>query len=195
MNFKQIWLLSIAISITGAPAFSQVASAASGREIPFTIGLGPSSYDVDWSHGRMYGGTIWIDWRPYLPITLLHGWGLEAEARDISLDRGSHPTNFRQDTAGVGPLYVWTRYRSFQPYGKFLVQLGSIDFQATGHPYYTHDTRTVYAPGGGFEYRVVGHFWARADYEYQFWQSLLGKTPDPQGFTIGVSYHFASSPQ
>ena len=48
----------------------------------------------------------------------------------------------------------------------------------------------LFAPGLGFEYRIFGPIWARADYEYQDWGTLLGKTFNPQGFTVGVSYAF-----
>jgi opacity protein-like surface antigen len=58
-------------------------------------------------------------------------------------------------------------------------------------PYYKHDTRTVNAWGGGVQYRIVPHVWAKADYEYQFWSTLLNGTPDPQGFTFGVMYDFS----
>jgi len=81
-------------------------------------------------------------------------------------------------------------------YGKFLIGFGSIDF-ATYPPHtYTHDTRNVYAPGGGFEYRLHGRLWVRADYEYQLWRPDLsadfptGATADPQGFTLGFNYDF-----
>jgi hypothetical protein len=46
---------------------------------------------------------------------------LEVEARDISLDRGDKPSNYREDTAGGGPMYTWRHYRNFRPYGKYLI--------------------------------------------------------------------------
>ena len=176
--------------LTGALLRSQVAPAARQGSALLSVGVGPSSYDVDWGHGRMLGGTLWVDAHPRMP-SLLDGLGMEVEARDISLNHStSQPSNFRQDTLGGGPIYTWNHYRNFRPYGKFLVDFGSIDFSTTGP--YRHDTRTVYAPGFGFQYRVYRNLWARADYEYQWWQTILGGTPDPQGFTIGVTYDVAS---
>jgi opacity protein-like surface antigen len=170
-------------------AFSQVVPAATEGGLPFSAGGGLSSYDVDWGHGRMLGGTLWFDYTPGFVPTVLRGIGIEAEARDISFDRGTHTSNFRQDTAGGGPIYTWHHYRNFYPYGKALLEFGSIDFQV-GNPTYTHDTRTVLATGGGVETRVYHHVWVRADYEYQFWQTLIGGRLDPQGFTLGVKYDF-----
>jgi opacity protein-like surface antigen len=108
------------------------------------------------------------------------------------------PTNFRQDTAGGGAIYSWNRFRNFHPYGKGTVQFGSIDFgDGPGHPYYSHDTRTLYTMGGGIDYRVFRRVWVRADYEYQIWQPLLSTVyrPDPQGFSLGAMYRFGGAGQ
>lgn len=171
------------------PAFSQVAPAAREASIPFSVGAGVSNFDMDWGHTRMYGGTLWADWHPQLP-RFLNGLGIEAEARDIDYGRPAElPSNFRQDTAGGGIIYTWHHFRNFRPYGKGLIEFGSFDFRSTD-PYYSHDTRTVYAPGLGLEFRAYHHLWVRADYEYQFWPNLLGFTADPQGFTVGAIYDF-----
>jgi opacity protein-like surface antigen len=207
MRFKLFVLSILTVSLFAAafPAFSQVVPAAtSGGHWPLSVGIGPSSYDVDWGHGRMYGGTIWVDYYPGMLPSILHGLGVEAEARDISLDRHEDPhqqypnwseqANTREDTAGGGVIYTWRHFRNFHPYGKFLISFGSVDF-ITGLTHatstYTHDTRTLKAPGLGFEYRIYHQFWARADYEYQDWGTLLGKTLNPQGFTVGVAYNFS----
>jgi len=75
-----------------------------------------------------------------------------------------------------------------------LIDLGSVDFNIgpplPGYKPYTHDTRTVEAPGGGLEFRVFHGILLRADYEYQMWPDFLSKTLDPQGFTVGVQYDF-----
>lgn len=182
-------ILAVSLLTAVAPIFSQVAPQAHEGRLPFSVGAGVSTFDVDWGHGRMLGGTLWADWHPGMLPSFLNGLGLEIEARDISLDRGDKPSNYREDTAGGGPIYTWRRYRNFRPYGKYLIQFGSIDFRVS-NPAYTHDTRTVSAPGLGFEFRLFKNIWARADYEYQFWPSLLGGTADPQGFTFGASYDF-----
>lgn len=191
MQFKIVRSATLAacLFIASIPIFCQVVPQATAGHLPFTVGGGVSSYDVDWGHGRMYGGTIWADWHPDLSLPLLNGLGLEIEARDVSLDRGDHPTNFRQDTAGGGLIYTWSHYRNFRPYGKYLLQLGSMDFK-TLSPDYSHDTYTVYSPGLGVDFRLFRNVWGRVDYEYQFWPDVLGKTSDPQGFTLGAVYDF-----
>lgn len=186
-------LLAAGILTIAVPAFSQTAPSYQRRNgWPISVGVGPSSYDVDWGHGRMYGGTAWVDWYPGQLPAFLRGLGMEIEARDISLNRSVTQPNLRQDTAEGGPIYAWRHFQNFHPYFKYLIGYGSEDF-STSSPTYRHDTRTLTAPGGGLEVRVYRALWARADYEYQTWQTLLGNTPNPQGFTVGVAYDFSRS--
>ena len=192
MHFRLLAFSVLAASILSVtiPAFSQVTPEYKQKAWPISVGIGASSYDVDWGHGRMYGGTVWADWYPIKLPTFLSTLGLEFEARDISFGRHLPPqANIRQDTAGGGPIYTWRHFRNFHPYGKFLFAWGSYDF-TTSSPTYSHDTRSLWASGGGFEYRIYRQLWARGDYEYQTWQTLLGKTPNPQGFTAGIAYDF-----
>lgn len=201
MRFKLFvpYILSVCFFTAALPAFSQVAPAYHAQSLQLTVGVGPSSYNVDWGHGPMYGGTIWADWYPGKIQSFAHGLGIEAEARDISLHQNCSPpgfcpqTNMRQDTAGGGVVYNWRLFARFHPYVKFLVEDGSVDFYPL--PGYSHDTRTLLAPGGGFEYRFYGPLLVRADYEYQNWLGkLLGSTLNPEGITVGVAYDF-SHPQ
>lgn len=193
MRFKfSVFYVLPVVLFAAATASAQVAPAYQSQGIPLTVGLGPSSYDVDWGHGRMYGGTVWVDWYPIQLPKALAGLGVEFEARDISLHNvGFGQKNVRQDTAGGGGIYTWRRFENFRPDFKFLVEDGSVDFTSPS-PTYSHDTRFLLAPGGGFQYRIYHQLWARADYEYQIWEgALLGNKLNPQGFTVGVQYDFA----
>jgi opacity protein-like surface antigen len=185
-------LAAIFVAAISLPLLSQTAPSATEVGLPLAVGAGFSNYDVDWGHGRMDGTTLWMDYMLKPVPSLLHGIGIEAEARDISLNRGNQPSNFRLDTAGGGVIYKWPHYRNFHPYGKFIVNYGSIDFSGIPNfPNYKHDSRTIYAVGGGLEYRAFRHIWVRADYEYQAWPNLLSNTLDPQGFTAGAAYDFS----
>lgn len=184
-------VLAASVLMAAVPAFSQADADYVKNSLDLNVGVGGNSWDVDWGHGRMYGETIWADWYPRRMPSLLRGLGIELEARDISHDRHLPPqANIRQDTAGGGPIYAWRHFRNFHPYAKYLISHGSYDF-TTDSPTYSHDTRTLRAEGAGFEIRVYRPIWARIDYEYQTWQKLLGKTPNPQGFTVGLAYSFA----
>jgi len=194
MRLKLFPPLSLALSLFlfVHPSFSQTApDAYQGRTLPISLGAGVSSINVDWGRNqRMIGGTLWINYFPPVPH-LLNGLALDVEGRDINYDRPSVlPNNFRQDTAAGGPIYYWRHFRDFQVYGKGLIGFGSFDFRYYSTPYYTHETRTIFAPGGGIMVHGYKHVWVRADYEYQFWPDLFGRTADPQGFTLGAVYDF-----
>jgi opacity protein-like surface antigen len=183
-------LLATLVVTAAIPVYCQVVPEATGAGLPLTFGVGYSNYYTDWS-GRLSGPMFWADWNFYQLPSYLQGIGIEVEARDLNYDRtGSFPT-LRMDTAGGGPIYTLRRYRRFQPYAKFLVSFGSFDFTIPGYPNYTHDTRTLRAPGGGLNCRVFQKIWVRGDYEYQFWPLLgHGNTLNPQGWTLGVAYNF-----
>src|ERR1019366_1666917 len=85
--------------------------------------------------------------------SFLHGFGIEVEGRDLNYGRTGTDPRLRQDTAEGGGIYTSRHYRNFHPYVKFLLGYGSIDFQHIT-PTYSHDSRTVYTPGGGVEYRI-----------------------------------------
>lgn len=177
------------------PLFSQVRPSATESGFPLVVGVGFSDYNVDWGHGRMEGGALWIDWTPRHIPRILRGVGIEVEARDISIGHSSsQPANFRLDTAGGGVIYAWQHFHNFHPYAKYLVSFGGIDWN-NPNPQFDHETRTVTAPGLGLEYKVFRNVWVRADYEYQFWPGIAIYLPgkhvlDPQGFTVGASYDF-----
>lgn len=222
---KTLFLLPAAVLFLAVPVFSQVIPAGEEEGMPLSIGVGGSSFHMDWGHDYnghrrpIYGATLWIDWHfTHLP-RYLSGLGFEAIARDaskwgpIELSKGypdyncqggtlpqdcqPNPSGQREDTAEGGAIYTWRRYAKLHPYGKFLIGFGSMDFPAgdaynkNGSPY-THDTRTVYAPGGGLEYRISRTVDIRADYEYQFWPYFLGNPHplNPQGYSVGATYSF-----
>jgi opacity protein-like surface antigen len=185
-------LFFVAISL---PAFSQVApSATSGGPLWVGVGAGFADVSVDFGQGRMEGGSLWVDVGSTRVPPILRGFAIEGEARDINIGARTHqPKNFREDTAGGGPVYYWRHYRNFQPYGKFLIGYGSIDFEGfKGLPDYKHDTRTVFSEGGGLEYRIFKQLWARGDYSYMEWPHLFSKTNSlsTQGFEFGAIYEF-----
>jgi opacity protein-like surface antigen len=115
--------------------------------------------------------------------------GIEAEGTSIFADKPQVLTRMRQDTFKGGVIYKTRPFFGIRPYAKGLAGIGSLDFPSH-YPTYTHDTFSVYAAGGGAEYRIWKTLFARGDYEYQFWPQVLGsKTLDPQGYTIGATYY------
>jgi opacity protein-like surface antigen len=177
--------------VAAFPVYSQVTPAARQGSVPIVVGAGFSDFSLDWGPGkRMEGISAWVDWYPNRMPAALQGLGIEAAGHDINYGLPTGFSRMRQDTGEGGLIYSWNHYRNFRPYVKYLGGVGSIDFPSTS-PTYTHDTFSVFSPGGGVEYHALGHIWIRGDYEYQFWHQFFGPHDlNPNGFTIGASYDF-----
>jgi hypothetical protein len=182
-------------------AHAQAPPAAQGSAAfsPLAIGAGFSAFDAGWTDGYMLGGTLWIDYTPnFLPHSL-KGLGVEAVARDISIDTNHRAQfNIREDVASGGLIYSLPRFGRYRPYGKYLVGFGNCDYPTKYNARY-HQTRTVTSVGGGVDYQIFKRIWMRGDFEYQFWPDFfkyppaLNKAPgtlSPYGFTLGAMYHF-----
>ena len=180
-------VLFAALAVSSSAQVVPSATRAGGLTID--VGAGPSYYHMDWGHGDEFGGTLWVDANLDKGPLFLKGLGVELEARDLSLDRGSTlPNDMRTDTLGGGPIYSWRHFDRVRPYTKFLVSYGNLDINKGGY----HFDWVLYQPGAGVEYRPFGHVWVRADYEYQIWPKLFGSnwSYDPDGVTVGVLYEF-----
>ncbi len=183
------FVLAFFVFLAATSLHGQVQPPVSTGGSALSVGSAFALYNANLGRNRLDGVTVWADWQPGFLPQVLHGLGLEVEGRDLSIANSSGPPAVsRMDTAGGGPVYTLYRYRNFRPYAKFILSYGSIDWN-NPDPFFKHETRTVYAPGGGFEQRVYRRFWFRADYEYQAWAKISGYTIDPQGFSFGVSYH------
>lgn len=196
MHFSRKLPLAILLGITTIHGYSQVSPAAHQGRIPLSVGGGISDYSLDWGYGRrMLGITAWVDWHFAGQSRFLHGVGIEAEGTDLNWDRPSTLSKMRHDTGQGGLTYTWQHFQHFNPYVKMLGGIGSIDFPPPPHyPYYTHDTFSIFSPGGGVEYQLSNRIWVRGDYEYQFWHQTFGPNDlNPNGFTLGATYHFDSS--
>ncbi len=182
-----LFFISAAIS-----ARAQVTYSAEQGKQPFTVGTGVSNFSDDWGiqNPRQVGITMWVDWRPPFIPPVLNGLGLEFEGRTVQFATPAYLPGHRMDTALGGPVYEFRRKRRIRPIISYLMGIGSIDFPSPGSTY-THDTRTVYEPGGGVDVRFWNSFSARATYDYQFWHQIFGPNDlNPNGFTIGAVYDF-----
>jgi len=177
-------VLAVLITLTTWPAFSQVQPAVKVSGLPLGIGAGLSDYSLDYGSGRrMIGVSAWADYN------LFRGLGIEAEGTSIFADKPDVLPRMRQDTIKGGAIYRARPFFRIRPYVKGLIGLGSIDFPSR-NPSYTHDTFTMYAVGGGAEYKVWKTLFARVDYEYQAWPNTFGpRTLDPNGYTFGATYY------
>jgi opacity protein-like surface antigen len=103
--------------------------------------------------------------------------------------RGSYTTYdyMSQNLISVGPRLTWDIGR-FHPYGNFLYGYGTANFKHPSGTYLDNDS-TVYAFGGGVDYRLNRQFALRADYERQKWDFDAPKQPfQPDSISLGVRY-------
>lgn len=199
MRWKLVVVPALALFLVGAvlPAHSQVVPAAQEGKLPFTIGAGFSNFSLDWgtTNPRMNGYTLWGDWRFSGLPPVLNGLGLELEGRDILWNAPSALSGHRMTTGGGGAIYEWRSWHAIphiRPYAKFIIAFGGISFPGNvSSPPYTHDTRTVYEPGGGANILAWNNFSVRAEYDYQFWPKMFGPNAlTPNGFSLGAVYDF-----
>jgi Outer membrane protein beta-barrel domain len=182
-----------------AQIFCQSAPAARESVWQVDVGAGASGYHTDFfGAGTMYGTTAWVDVYPNRGPRLLQGLGLALEGRDLVINPPASQPTLREDTGGGGAIYSWRHFKNFTPFGKYLYEQGSVDFNL-GVSYYKHDDRSLNAFDGGFDYRITRHISVRADYEEQFWQRLFvnhaistanGLAMRPRGVTVGAVYEF-----
>jgi opacity protein-like surface antigen len=177
-------VLAALMILSTLPVFAQVAPAVKIGGLPLGIGAGFSDFDLDYGPGRrMVGVSAWADYN------LFHGIGIAAEGNTIFADKPAVLQRMRQDTAMGGGIYRTHTFFGIHPYVQFVIGIGSIDFPS-GNPFYTHDTFSTWAYGGGAEYKLWKTLYARGSYEYQFWHQYLGpRDLNPQGFTIGATYY------
>jgi len=177
-------VLAALLSLSTLPVFAQVAPAVKIGGLPLGIGGGVSDYDLDYGPSRrMLGASAWFDYN------LFHGIGIEAEGQYIDFDRPAVLTRMKQEAIKGGVIYRTRQVLGIRPYVKGLVGLAKIQFPSR-NPLYTEDDFTMYAVGGGAEYKVWKTLFARVDYEYQFWPNVFGpRTLDPNGYTFGATYY------
>lgn len=172
------------------PVWGQTAPAAVEGDLPLTVGGGFSSFNLDFGAGRrMTGPTLWADWNLSGHRFVPRGLALEGEGRSIRWGLPQGFSQMKEETLLGGVRYNWEHYKNVRPYAKYLAGIGSIDFPP--YPGYAHDTRTVWAPGGGVVVHAYKQVWVRGDFEYQQWKHIFGGDQlTPNGVTFGVEYHF-----
>lgn len=179
--FAAAMLMSLAGSLQ-----AQVAPAAKVGGWPLAVSVGISDYNLDYGPGRrMQGAVVRAGW------SFFHGIGIDGNARTLFMNTPSQLTRMQQTTFLGGVYYQTPSFWRIHPFVRMGGGIGLIEFPSR-NPLYTRDTYSVYAPSGGLEVPITGKLFARAEYEYQFWQQYHGPNDlTPQGGTIGVTYYMS----
>ena len=164
-------------------AYSQVEDSATAPIVPLSVGGAFSFFDASYAGNKAAGVGAVIDYSPLLSGDL----GVEGESRWLKLG-GSH--GFSEYNYLVGPRYRFHWRDKYEPYAKFLVGAGEINF-----PYHlAHGGYFAMAPGGGLDMTVNQHWKLRVDYEFQYWPGAVAipgistGSVHPNGVSIGLNY-------
>jgi hypothetical protein len=182
MQLKSIFAALVFSSSLGASA--QVAPAAYVAGRPIGIGVGLSSYSLDYGPGRRMEGPVIRG-----SVGVWRGFGVDVSARSLFMFTPAALTRMQQSTFLAGAYYEGPERFHVRPFARVAGGVGVIEFPSR-NPAYTRDSYTVYAPSGGVEVPVGQGLFVRGEYEYQFWKQYQGpRYLNPEGFTIGVTYY------
>lgn len=174
--------------LSGACAYGQVEDSATAGTVPLSVGAYFSYFDASYQGNKSAGIGTFIDYSPLFAGNL----GVEGEGRWLKFG-GSH--GFSEYNYLAGPRYRFFWRDKYEPYVKFLVGAGEINF-----PYdLAHGGYFAIAPGGGIDMSVKEHWKVRVDYEFQFWPGAVGipniqtGSMHPNGVSVGLNYRIFRS--
>jgi len=184
---RKLFVFSVLL-VSGSAIYGQVADSATAGIVPLTVGGFFSFFDSGYQSSKVAGFGAVLDYSPLFSGSL----GLEGESRWLI---AGGPHGFSEYHYLVGPRYRFRQGNKYQPYVKFLVGAGEVNF-----PYgLAHGGYFALSPGGGLDIAVSEHWRMRADYELQFWPSAFGipgndsGSVHPNGVSVGFTYRLFRS--
>ncbi len=183
----RLLLLLALLGLTRSGIAQIVYSAKQDNLLHVNVGAGIDYWNTDYSQRWKYGPTVWAG------TEIWRGVGVLAEGR--SLIAGGNLPGYKYWVGEGGATYTFHHWNAVRPYLKGELGFGSLD-SPRSPTYRSHDTRTTWAVGGGLEYRTWQRWWTRIDYTYDGFPGYLSlitlkeHTLNPNGFSVGMSYHF-----
>jgi hypothetical protein len=135
-----------------------------------------SFYSPDYGPNRLWGPGGFVD------LNLRGHLGAEGEVRFL---RFNQDYAVHEDNYNIGVRYRW-RFRRYEPYGKFLIGNGQINFPFS----YGHGGYLLITPGAGLDIHYHRFTIRAVDYEYQHWFNFQNGSLSPNGFSSGIGYRF-----
>ncbi len=173
--FRKLLLSLLLFSATRCVLHAQAAPAAE-KTGGLQAGVGYVHGHPDYSPANFNGFTVFGD------VDLFKHFGIEAEFHRIAINTD---VSISEKTYEVGGRYRYPIGR-FSPYIKVLGGAGTFNFNTSPQ----NGTYTMYAGGGGVDFRVQRRITFRVDYEYQRWGSFPPRGLQPSIATIGAAYTF-----
>lgn len=185
-------LLFISMLMLPLSLYAQIQPSAYKGGSRLGVGGGFDYWKGNYNHIARFGPTAWVT------ADLWHGIGVLAEGHSMIAggDNAQAADEYKYFSGEGGVTYTYRRWRRFAPFAKAEIGFSSLSFPHHPGATYTHDTRTTWALGAGFERQLVHHVWLRADYTYDnfpdFYSSVTGQhhTLNPNGLAVGGTWHF-----
>jgi hypothetical protein len=158
-------------------ARGQALSTAGGPGSYLAVGGGVSAFQEDYGQQVIGGAMAFVDMNP------TWRYGLEGEARWLNYHTNEQVTE--ANYLGGVRVMLWKPRSRLQPYGKFLVGVGHINFPFN----YATGNYLAMAPGVGVDIHVNDRWSVRAaDFEYQLWPQFTYGQLKPYGVSAGLRY-------
>jgi opacity protein-like surface antigen len=166
------------ISLLGTASIMHAqALPAASRAGDLKVGGGFSTANSDYAD-RYNGGAAYVNF-DFLPHI-----GLEGEFHFVK-----DSVDLYEKTYEVGGRYFRT-YGKFVPYAKAMYGRGVFNFPPLADGFRPNLAYNLAAIGGGVDYKVTPHIYARADWEYQIWFGFQDSSLSPSILTLGAAYRF-----
>jgi opacity protein-like surface antigen len=145
------------------------------------VGGAYSNSNSDEFANRLQGITV------YSTFDITRNLGVEG---DLHLLNVGTPDGYEEKSYMFGGRYVAYRHRGLDPYGKFLIGIGSSSINRAGVTAEgTPGTYFAYGVGAGLDLRLAHNINVRAiDFEYQRWPSFPAHALTPTILSFGVAY-------
>jgi len=184
-------LLLFTACIVSSQSWAQVQPSAQKGGLRLGVGGGIDYWQGDYNSISRVGPSAWVT------AHLWRGVGVIVEGHSMIAggDNAKHADEYKYYSGDGGITYTYYHWHRFEPFAKAEVGFSSLSFPHSATATYTHDTRTTWAIGGGAEYHMVGHLWARGDYTWDnfpnFYSTVTGQhnTLNPHGVTVGATWH------
>lgn len=160
--------------LAGMKATAQAVPTATGPGASIVVGGGASLFNSPYGQRDLGGGFFFADIQPHWRF------GVELEARYLRV----HTSEELSEKNYLAGPRVLMRSGQWQPYAKFLIGDGHIEFPF----HYGHGDFLAIVPGGGLDFEVNDYINVRViDVEYQLWREFPFGRMSPYGISAGVS--------
>ena len=165
------------------------ASATASAAVSFSVFAGATGTYTGLNLAKNLGFTAGAD------VTLRSRFGLYPSIEV----RGTYPVDSGRSVGEkniLAGINLSRHLGRLEPYGDILAGRGELDFvnpfpNPTDTILYSQTASVVIAPGGGVNFRATDHFYGKADFQFERYETPVttSGTIYSKAFTLGIAYH------